>query len=1187
MLFNFQYGFAERLHYLGFVTTTSWDTTRRLPTAIVRASGRPEAQTSTTQWHPTLRLPMLVTETGRTIATTYDAQGNALTETVTDTSATGTAGGAANSGSAARTWSTTYGAVGTPQSGLALTRTDPLGRITSYTYTSAGNLASITNPLGHITSLQYTGPDGQAGRMTAMTEPNGLQTTVQYDARGRVTQVVRAANLPAATAGTGSAATASGAAQQKSQTTYTPSGQVASISLPSGHQVSYQYDAAQRLTGATDNRGNRISYTLDAMGNRVTEEVRDANNAIALATQRAINSLNRVQSITQGRNTTNANPSAASSFTTAFGFDANGEAISSTDGLQQTTATTLDALRRPTSTQLPDNAAAQVTYNPLNQIVQATDPKGVQTTYVKNAFGEVLQETSPDSGLTTYTRDKMGNVLSMTDARGNLTRYQYDALDRPTQITQADGKLQLLSYDGNQSGAQIGTLREVTDPSGTTRYERDALGRITKKVQTVNDSAANPGSPSNPSPGSPAPTTYTTSYAYTSAGELAQLTYPSGLTVFYRRNATGQITALDTQVPGRNRPIKPFIAGLQYNALQMPTAWNWQHCTVPAGVTTTTTATTCTQAARQYDSAGRMTGNEFAAYGFDAASRINAITQNLYASLVSTSTATGTVTSSTSYYATPVSWSIGYDSRSRITSFNRINNPAGSNANTAPGAAGNAQSRFTYDPNSNRLTSINKVTQDTDLDGDFDQLDKASTTAQSLNIGQGTNKLLGFSQTLTSTKGTKTLATSSQQVNYSLDAAGNLTSDGLRTFDYDATNRHSQTTVSKDGEASKIIYLHNALGQRVFKSEPQTAQTLPNEAVLGSAFTDWLKRNFSWMYATAQTNATLGDSYVYADGNLPSYAMLGEYGNGGASSTGRTEYLYLPTDNGQAIPVGLFRGGRFYAVHADHLNTPRLINDDSNKAVWQWPYSAFGDNKPVGILKATTNPAVAFTQDPTTSARLQATNAAIVYNMRFAGQYQDTESGMFYNTHRSYLAGQGRYTQSDPIGLRGGMNVYAYAEGAPTMFTDPLGLRTEVIVWNGVGAGSSAFGHVSTNINGQNFSWAPGGWDKTYSTADAYNARQSTFRGGKGFTFDLTTQEEVELAQCLRARTGGYNAVTNNCAAPPQGCLPGRLKVNNGRTFPSDFADDLGKSPGLTGTINYPAPPPPAAIPRPSLGLPL
>ena len=101
---------------------------------------------------------------------------------------------------------------------------------------------------------------------------------------------------------------------------------------------------------------------------------------------------------------------------------------------------------------------------------------------------------------------------------------------------------------------------------------------------------------------------------------------------------------------------------------------------------------------------------------------------------------------------------------------------------------------------------------------------------------------------------------------------GQITTDGLRSFAYDAANRHSQTTVMKDGEASKITYLHNGAGQRVFKSEPQVAQTIPNATTLGTPFVTWLKTNFQWLFAAAQTNATLGQSYVYADGQLPGYA---------------------------------------------------------------------------------------------------------------------------------------------------------------------------------------------------------------------------------------------------------------------------------------------------------------------------
>jgi RHS repeat-associated protein len=582
---------------------------------------------------------------------------------------------------------------------------------------------------------------------------------------------------------------------------------------------------------------------------------------------------------------------------------------------------------------------------------------------------------------------------------------------------------------------QVGYLSKTEDPSGSTSYERDAFGRTLSTTQSINDNPA-------------APSSYKTSYTYgttANTGQLASITYPSGLKVIYNRSPNGQITGLNTQAPGRGKPVTPFVSSISYTALGQPKAWQWAN-----GDT----------AARTFDLDGRMTGNEFASYTFDAASRITGITQSLAASLVTTSTTgTGTATSTistTSYYQSPINWAISYDSRNRITGFNRPS----------------AQASYSYDANSNRLSAINKKVSDSDLDGDFDQADKAQTIAQSQNIDTSSNQLLGFTQTTTGTKGDRTLAITTSQVSYALDAAGNMTTDGLRTFSYDSANRHSQTTVTKDGEASKITYLHNANGQRVFKSEPQAEDYKPNETVLGTDFIAWLKKNFSWLFAQAQTNATLGQSYVYADSasQLPGYALLGEYGNGGASSSGRLEYIWLPTEDGSAdaVPIGLYRNGKFFAVHSDHLNTPRKITDETNKLVWQWPYSAFGDNKPTGILKATVNPNNAYTQDPTTNARLQATTPAITFNLRMPGQYFDFETGLFYNTFRTYNSGQGRYTQGDPIGLGGGVNRFAYVGGNPISRVDPTGQFAMVIPFIpaiitgtdlAIGAGLGALGY--------------------------------------------------------------------------------------------------------------------------------
>jgi RHS repeat-associated protein len=124
------------------------------------------------------------------------------------------------------------------------------------------------------------------------------------------------------------------------------------------------------------------------------------------------------------------------------------------------------------------------------------------------------------------------------------------------------------------------------------------------------------------------------------------------------------------------------------------------------------------------------------------------------------------------------------------------------------------------------------------------------------------------------------------------------------------------------------------------------------------------------------------------------------------------------------MPIGVNQGGSLHGILTDHLNSPRAVFQLNNQIkVWRWDAvdDAFGEKLAV--------------EDP------DANSVLFKFDMRFAGQFYDSESGLHYNYLRDgYDSQNGRYTQSDPIGLNGGMSTYGYVGGSPLNSTDPFGL---------------------------------------------------------------------------------------------------------------------------------------------------
>ena len=892
--FHYDYSYQQ--------TTYSWDTNRRIPLATTEATGHPESRTTQYQWHPQWRLPTRITEHGRVTEYTYDERGNRLSETVSGI------------GGSTRTTSWTYNA-----QGLVASETAPNGATTSYQYDSYGNLTQSTNALGHAD--RYT--HDAAGRILTHTAPGGLVTTYTYDPRGRM--------LSANVGGLASTYT------------YTPSGQLASVQLPGGHAIAYQYDAAQRLTGWSDNRGNSGAYTLDAMGNRTRETLRNAQGQNVWQIARSINSLNRVESTTQAGQTT------------TYGYDANGDLVSSTNGMGQTTSYGLDALRRVQTLSNAAWASASLSYNALDAVTEARDYKGVTTTYGRDALGNATQETSPDSGSQGTQYDALGLPGSVTDALGRATTIERDLLGRPTRIVHPEGSATTLHYD--QAGA--GFLSEIQDASGITTYERDGHGRITRKSQTL----ANGHSRS-------------IAYQYGAGGQLAATTYPDGRTLQYQRDATGQITGLSWAG-------QAIVQGIAWNPLGQPTGWSWS-----------LGGTASIAASRSYNSAGQVTATEMGSTQYDAAGRIHTLKQKLWRP-ANTNPQAATLSQATS------TWSAGYDSAGRLESLTKT-----TAANAPPDSAA-----FEYDANGN-LTSSTR--------------ERAGTSStRSYATDSGHNKLLGLEQTTTGATGITSTSTT-----YQYDAAGNLQSDGLHQYHYDSQGRLQSASTGQGADAPTTRYAHNALGQRVFKTEALygTSSTLTAEDEEEPGFIQSIANFFARLWSPKLSDAEhLGWAYLYDEEG----SLLGEYGMGGASSGGQGQFFYLPTASGP-MPIAAEIDGQLYAIHSDHLNTPRHLTQADGQPAWQWAYSAYGDEAPTLGAKRFTDE----TTKPTTGST---SIAPVRFNLRYPGQYFDEETGLHYNWHRSYDPRTGRYSQPDPIGLEGGWNRFLYAEGNPFSYVDPDG----------------------------------------------------------------------------------------------------------------------------------------------------
>lgn len=847
-------------------------------------------------------------------------------------------------------------------------------------------------------------------------------------------------------------------------------GTVKLISLDSSYDL---YDRRGRLISATDRNGNAVNYEYSGQG--ILSRVADTNGRFI---DFAHNSAGRVSSMTDH-----------AARTWSYGYDANGSLVSAADPLGGVMAYQYQAyspvgdanvyyqLTRITDaenvviSQITYNAERvrtytegentyTYTYDTTNKIATKRDSVGSVWRSKYNQAGLYIEKTDPLNRKVVYQRDANGLVTKITDELGNQFDTTFDNLGRISSSTDPLGRETLWEYPGNDPWPI-----KLTSPSGrVTTLEYDVNGNPTKIIDA---SGA------------------ITQLEYNAQGDLTALIDAAG--------GRSDISYTDIGLPSQYKDPLGRITLLEYDNLG-----RLLKTTNPEGETGQTSyddldrVTAETDGLNQvtnfeYTAAGRLlkvidaNNNDIGQYSYDTYGRIASVIEagiaysytyndnNTLASLTE-----GDITSTHSFDAkrqltrqsmAGINLSYSYDPTGRVTQI------AGNGATVAYryDAAGQrtqeTQGSRSVDLAYNNEGELNSYTHagnsyqlQRDLRG---QLAKLITPAGEYPLTHDPRGLLTQLQLPNGSQLTYAYdaagqltyqdyrQSGGQTYNYQYDQAGRLTQaggDSVRQYSYDADSR----LISASIDSTNYNYSYDPVGNRTEDSQAHdSSNQLSEDATytyqydnrgnliqkidkFSGARSDYSYNSLNQLIAfnyypdSSTTTADITASYAYdAIGRRLQKTVNGQ----------TTEYHWLASEliaeyqNNQLIkmysytegyaPVEVQDGTNTYTVHSDHLDTPRYLTDQGGQIVWQNLPS------PYGVSQADEDP--------------DGDGEKVSFNVRFPGQYFDSETGLHYNYYRYYDPSTGRYITSDPVGLLSEVNTYSYALGDPQNTIDPEG----------------------------------------------------------------------------------------------------------------------------------------------------
>ncbi|WP_347949396.1 RHS element core protein [Escherichia coli] len=337
--------------------------------------------------------------------------------------------------------------------------TAPLAR---YTYTASGELRAVYDRSGtQVRGFTYDAE--HAGRMVAHHYAGRPESRYRYDDTGRVTEQVNPEGLDYRFEYGQDRVTITDSLNRR-EVLYTEGEgglkRVVKKEHADGSITRSEYDEAGRLKAQTDAAGRRTEYRLHMASGKLTSVILPDGRTVRYGynSQRQVTSVTYPDGLRSSRE-----------------YDEKGRLAAETSRSGETTSYSYDdpASELPTGIQDATGSTKQMAWSRYGQLLAFTDCSGYTTRYEYDRYGQQIA-VHREEGISTYSSyNPRGQMVSQKDAQGRETRYEYSAAGDLTATVSPDGKRSTIAYD------KRGRPVSVTEGGLTRSMGYDAAGRIT------------------------------------------------------------------------------------------------------------------------------------------------------------------------------------------------------------------------------------------------------------------------------------------------------------------------------------------------------------------------------------------------------------------------------------------------------------------------------------------------------------------------------------------------------------------------------------------------------------------------------------------------------------------------------------------------------------------------------------